>query len=188
MPLFWNAPNDAPNFLWLHVGQFTKRVKWKKRSRDLKGQMWYYFGTFSWPTWKNRGYSFSTKLIHFSAFPSFSSKVSGLTQSAGGLRSRHRNVDFTNKTRNFVEKMISALTNNCAPLPQQQPVVDDVVDDGWCSRMVLDSMKSCGWAILGGEKPLPHSGVAIPLLPCHCKAPTFWAGPALIRLLLLLLL
>ena len=42
------------------------------------------------------------------------------------------------------EEMISVLTNNCAPLFQQQPVVDDVVDDGWCSRMVLDSMKSCG--------------------------------------------
>ena len=32
MLLFWNAPNDAPNFLWLHVGQFTilKKGEMKK--------------------------------------------------------------------------------------------------------------------------------------------------------------
>ena len=27
------------------------------------------------------------------------------------------------------------------------------------------------------RQPLPHSGASIPLLPCHCKAPTFWLLP-----------
>ena len=57
----------------------------EKRGKDFESQMWYYFGTLSWSSWRNRGYSFSTKIIHVSAFPLFhlkcqaSHKVQGVS-------------------------------------------------------------------------------------------------------------